>query len=242
VGSFLCNNGKLDGILTCLDAELAAQAVQVELMSSAFELKVDLAGKSGPDISTLFTSSVSETLGLPETDLAKLDVGAGSRRLLSGVSVRRLGAHEQGYEIGYQAVAGDDPSALAAKASGIAGGASQATFVGAMAASGVTVDPKSMKVTQAPKVFTATIVRSADGKPIAPAPPPIPTVPAPTQAPAPPPPKKATPSPPPPKAAEEEEDSNTGAIVGGIVGGLGGLAIIGGIIYLVTKNKGKGSE
>jgi len=239
VGQLLCNNGKLDGILNCLDAEQAASAVEVELMSSAFALAIDLGGMDEASILSLFTTVTATTLGVSENDMAKVDIGS-SRRL---AAQRRLQA---GYEVAYQAVIpeGTDPAAIAAKAAGIgSGGASQAALIGAFADAGKTVDPSSLKVTQAPKTFTATIVRGEGGKPLAPAPPAIPTVPPPpTPTPTPQPTTPTgppTPSPTPSTATEDEGGSNVGAIVGGVVGGLVALLLIGGAAYyfLVVKKK-----
>lgn len=240
VGQFLCNNGKLDGILTCLSAALAASAVEVALLSSAFALTIDLGGMDEASILALFTTVTAKTLGVSENDMAKVDIGS-SRRL---AAQRRLQA---GYEVAYQAVIpeGTDPAAIAAKASGIgSGGASQDALVGAFAAAGKTVDPNSLKVTQAPKTFTATIVRGEGGKPLAPAPPAIPTVApvVPTPTPTPPPTTPTgppTPSPTTSTATEDEGGSNVGAIVGGVVGGLVALLLIGGAAYyfLVVKKK-----
>jgi hypothetical protein len=243
IGDLLCNNGVLDGIIMCLNEADAKDAEPVEMMSSAFALVVDLTGMTADDILSLFTGVIAATLGVSESDVAKVDIADSSGRRLA--LQRRL---QSGYEVAYQAIipAGTDPAAIAAKASGIgSGGASQAALLDAFKAAGRPVDASSLKVTKAPKTFTATIVRKG-GKPLAPSPPPIPTVP-PSSAvtPAPPPPP---PPPPPPSGTgtggattktAEEEDDNTGAIVGGIVGGLVALLIIGGAAYyfLVVKKK-----
>merc|ERR1719487_888991 len=114
------------------------------------------------DILGMFTSVIAKMLTVEEKNIAKVDIGSGGRQL---AAQRRLQA---GYEVAYQVIItpGTDPAALAAKASGIgAGGASQDLFIAAFAEAGVTVDASSLKVTQAPKTFKATIVRGEDGKP-----------------------------------------------------------------------------
>merc|ERR1711904_526627 len=156
VGGLLCNNGKLDGIITCLNQELADKAVEVEMMSSAFALVVDLEGMDEDGIMSLFIGVIAKTLGVAESDVAKVDIADGSGRRLA--AQRRL---QSGYEVAYQAITppGTDPAAIAAKASGIgSGGASQAALLAAFADAGVEVDASSLKVTQAPKSFTATVV------------------------------------------------------------------------------------
>jgi len=235
VGNFVCNNGAFTGILNCLNAADAAKQELVVLMASAFGLVVDLTGMDDTGVRALFTSAIGSCLGIETRDVATVDIGMGGRRL---AGERRLQA---GYEVAYQAVIPDnlDAATIAARASGIgAGGASQDLFLNAFSEAGVTVDASSLKVTQAPKTFSATIVRGADGV-LAPAPPPIPTPPPPTPAPTPPtPPVTPTPTPT-PAVAEKEEDSNVGAIIGGVVGGLVALLLIGGAAYyfLVIKKK-----
>eukprot|EP00747_Dinoflagellata_sp_TGD_P154223 gnl/TRDRNA2_/TRDRNA2_177480_c14_seq1.p1 gnl/TRDRNA2_/TRDRNA2_177480_c14~~gnl/TRDRNA2_/TRDRNA2_177480_c14_seq1.p1 ORF type:complete len:647 (-),score=105.32 gnl/TRDRNA2_/TRDRNA2_177480_c14_seq1:145-2061(-) len=232
VGKLLCNNGKLDGIITCLSAEQAEAAEEVEMVSSAFTLQIDLTGKDQGEILSLFTSVIAKTLGIDENNIAKVEVSQVSRRL---AAQRRLQA---GYEVAYQAIVpeGVDVAAIVAKASDIgSGGDAQAVFLQAMADEGVTVDASSLKVTVAPKTFTATVVRGEGGKPIAPSPPEIPTVPPPE------PPTEAPPAetPAPAPAAEEEGGGNVGAIVGGVVGAVVGLVIIGGVAYyfLVVRKR-----
>eukprot|EP00747_Dinoflagellata_sp_TGD_P154744 gnl/TRDRNA2_/TRDRNA2_177530_c0_seq3.p1 gnl/TRDRNA2_/TRDRNA2_177530_c0~~gnl/TRDRNA2_/TRDRNA2_177530_c0_seq3.p1 ORF type:complete len:367 (-),score=84.86 gnl/TRDRNA2_/TRDRNA2_177530_c0_seq3:205-1272(-) len=242
VGKFLCNNGKLDGILTCLDQASADAAVEVEMMSSAFSLVVDLTGMSEDDIMNLFKGVIATTLGIDQNDVAKVDIASSGRRL---AAQRRL---QSGYEVAYQAIVPPgQAAAIAAKASGIgSGGAAQDAFLKAFADAGVTVDASSLKVTQAPKTFTATIVRSADGGVKAPAPPPIPTVPPPpTTTPSPTPPPTPPPTPGGSGASSDDGDDdggNTGAVIGGVVGGVVALGLIGGAAYYFLVVKKKGTE
>jgi hypothetical protein len=254
-GNIVCSNGQFTGIIMCVEDGVVLETV--ELMSSAFALEVDLGELDQEGILALFKAVVAKTLGVSENDVAKIDVGS-SRRRLEGV--RRLQA--AGYEVAYQAIIppGTDPAELASKASGIAGGASQDAFLGAMKEQGVTVDAASLKVTQAPKTMTAEIARSPDGGVLAPAPPPIPT---------PPPPPAPTPAPTSARTAAptaggttsgtggetgttgggtgggettEEEGGDTRAIIGGVVGGIVALLIIAGVGYFVYSKSQKGKE
>merc|ERR1711985_106551 len=79
-----------------------------------------------------------------------------------------------------------------------------------------------------------------------PAPPPAPSAPTPTPPtptptpPTPPPPSPtppATPAPTPAPATVEEEDPNPGPLIGGIVGGIVGLALLGGLVWFFMKKK-----
>eukprot|EP00747_Dinoflagellata_sp_TGD_P154236 gnl/TRDRNA2_/TRDRNA2_177480_c1_seq4.p1 gnl/TRDRNA2_/TRDRNA2_177480_c1~~gnl/TRDRNA2_/TRDRNA2_177480_c1_seq4.p1 ORF type:complete len:1607 (-),score=271.05 gnl/TRDRNA2_/TRDRNA2_177480_c1_seq4:140-4501(-) len=236
VGDFVCNNGRLDGILNCLDADRAAQAEEVQLMSSAFALAVDLAGMSQDEILSLFTAVIARVLTVGEEDIAKVDIGASGRQL---AAQRRLQAR---YEVAYQAIIspGTDPAALAARATSIgAGGASQDLFIAAFAEAGVTVDASSLRVTQAPRTFKATVVRGDDGKPVAPSPA-IPTAP-PTQ-PSPQPTEAPSPGEPTPVSKPTGKARNVGAIVGGAVGGVMALLILAGVAYYAWIVKRKTSE
>merc|ERR1719217_270477 len=127
------------------------------------------------EVLALFTAAIAKMLMVEDKDIAKVDIGSGGRRL---AALRRLQA---AYEVAYQVIIppGINAAALAAKASGIGvGGASQDLFIAAFDEAGVKVDASSLKVTQAPKTFKATVVRGDDGKAVAPSPA-IPNVPSP---------------------------------------------------------------
>jgi hypothetical protein len=240
VGQYVCSNGKLDGFVNCMDPALAATAVMTPVMSSAFGIGVSLGSVSDPQ--AMFAGSVSKMLGIPAKEVAKVDVDLQSRRRLFGE--RRLQA--AGYEVGYQAIATDSATLTARAASVGSPGESQTGLLGSLESAGAAPDKSSLKVTKPPATFTIPLVITADGV-VAPAPPPIPTVaPPPTPVPTAPTPKP-TPTPTPTPTAgpkKEEESSNMGAIIGGVIGGLVALGLIGGAAYyfLVMKKKGGGES
>merc|ERR1712139_248299 len=100
----------------------------------------------------------------------------------------------------------------------------------------------------APKGFSVEASATAGTKTITVAPPtpaPTPSPPAPTPAPTPSPPSPpattAAPAPPSPTGApapsvtEEEDDSGSGAVIGGVIGALVGVALLGGLFYMWKK-------
>jgi hypothetical protein len=245
VGKLTCSAGTFVGIANCFEAGMDLSLIQeVEMMSSAIGIAMDLSSVSDTVAQAALTAALAAGLGVSSNDLPTVAVSMGSRRLAAGKgSLRRL--QSAGYEVAYQAIVPDnsDPGALAAKASAVgAPGATQDAFVGGFPDT-IEVDQSSLKVTQAPRTFSATILRDPNGGAYAPAPPPMPVLPTPPPTP------PATPPPTPPSSSgtgtggssstTKEEDDNTGAIIGGVVGGVIALALIGGLAYyfLVVKAK-----
>merc|ERR1712139_170614 len=99
----------------------------------------------------------------------------------------------------------------------------------------------------APKGFSVEASATAGTKtitvaPPTPAPTPSPPAPSPTPPPSPPsPPATTAPAPPSPTGApapsvtEEEDDSGSGAVIGGVIGALVGVALLGGLFYMWKK-------
>merc|ERR1711977_545138 len=110
------------------------------------------------------------------------------------------------------------------------------------AASGRTVVVKEIvpeAATVTSKTVATVIAPTPAPAPGAPAPTPTPPTPTPTP-PTPPPPSPtppATPAPTPAPATVEEEDPNPGPLIGGIVGGIVGLALLGGLVWFFMKKK-----
>jgi hypothetical protein len=248
VGFLTCKAGMFVGIVNCFPADMdLSNLVEVAMVSSAIGLAMDISALSAAEAEAALKGALASGLGLSSADIAALAVTLDSRRLAAGKASRRLDAHQAGYEVSYQAVVpdGQDSGQLAAKAGAVgAPGDTQSAFLDGFPPT-VTVDQESLKVTQAPRTFSATIVRSEDGSVLAPAPPPMPTLPPvddPTPVPTPPPPTgTGTGGAPAPKAKEEEEGS--GAMIGGIIGAIVGVIVLGGIgFFVMTKMKKKGSE
>lgn len=173
-----------------------------------------------------FAMSVS---ALPTNDQAAAAVAAAFELDISFVDAevtetpgRRLTSHAtKKATIGYTVLVppGVNHEDIVSKVKEVSGGgAAQDAFTKSMKDSGVEVDTASITHTE-PTVTDVIMVVSADGKalhkPVAP----------------------STPSPAP--APAEEEGGNTAAIVGGVIGGLVGVAIIAGLLYyfLVVRKK-----
>merc|ERR1711904_475018 len=107
------------------------------------------------------------------------------------------------------------------------------------AASGRTIVVK--EIVAAPATVTSKTVAVVIAPTPAPPPAPSPTPPTPTPTPPTPPPPSptppATPAPTPAPATVEEEDPNPGPLIGGIVGGIVGLALLGGLVWFFMKKK-----
>merc|ERR1711977_722213 len=112
------------------------------------------------------------------------------------------------------------------------------------AASGRTIVVK--EIVAAPATVTSKTVAVVIAP--TPAPPPAPSAPTPTPPtptptpPTPPPPSPtppATPAPTPTPATVEEEDPTPGPLIGGIVGGIVGIALLGGLFYMYKKKSGQ---
>merc|ERR1711904_390133 len=191
--------------------------------------------------------SIAIGLGVDPSKLTVTNIEVADARRLQGGDVRRLQAPK--LKVEYELVTTDLAEATAVQET-LADPTKAASFTAAFstalvekeAASGRTIVVK--EIVAAPATVTSKTVAVVIAP--TPAPPPAPSAPTPTPPtptptpPTPPPPSPtppATPAPTPAPATVEEEDPNPGPLIGGIVGGIVGLALLGGLVWFFMKKK-----
>jgi hypothetical protein len=229
-GSFTCSGGSgLVGFSTCIDSSDSNLEVKenVPMVSAVMRMTLDLSSISMDAAKASLARSFGQALGVDAANIIIDAITEVARRRLDDSSQRRL--QGKSYDISYQVVVPDgvDIADILAKASDIGTPGSDAAklFTDAMEAEELPVS--DLELVAAPRSYTATVVLSADGGMVTPAPktgstaddgPPLAAA---------------------PDAVEEEGSGNTGAIVGAIVGGLVGICFCGGIIWYFTKGGSK---
>jgi hypothetical protein len=232
VGNFVCLSGALTGFSTCYDSSDTNYVTEtVQMMSSTIGMTFDLSSVSFAEARTAVSKSLATALGVPTENVAINEIAEKAGRRLDDSSQRRLAAKK--YEISYQVIVPDGMVAtdLAVKASdiGTPGSAVSKAFTDAMQSESLPVS--DLELIAAPRVYTSTVVKGADGGILIPEPSTSTVVGS-----------GSGPSVGGAAPAAEEGGGSAGAIIGGIIGALVGVCICGAAVYFLVFRKKMGQQ
>eukprot|EP00747_Dinoflagellata_sp_TGD_P214662 gnl/TRDRNA2_/TRDRNA2_87490_c2_seq1.p1 gnl/TRDRNA2_/TRDRNA2_87490_c2~~gnl/TRDRNA2_/TRDRNA2_87490_c2_seq1.p1 ORF type:complete len:345 (-),score=35.39 gnl/TRDRNA2_/TRDRNA2_87490_c2_seq1:56-1003(-) len=245
LGGLTCTAGELVGANVCAPPGSSLKVETVEMVASTLRLNMDLSRTAIEVAQESVGASLSAALGIPKSDMTSVIITyAGARRLLGERLLQSVPAYDCAYSFVLRASTGISMAdmTLLASSLGSEGSPVQSSFINALSAKNIQAFGVSVIVP--PRSFTTTVVTDADGKVMAPAPPPfqMPTDPPRTTT--------ATPSPTPvidmlggsENPANKKESDDMSGIVGGFLGGMVALVFIGGVAYYFVAIKRKERE